>query len=232
MKIKVVSLDVWNTLLNLDIFLKEIAKQVAEFTGSSPEELYKKLSTAHIEAKNLRRKGVLKEDIVQKTEKLAADYLGTSADIFQRAVAKAVLTVNTEKLVAEGAYGALKELSKVGLKKAVLGNVLFWPGSYTRLLLERTELASYIEAQFYADEVGYQKPQKEFFELILKRFSVSAEEAIHVGDGLYEDFAGAILSGFYAALILPNVKDIVSLGAKAYAIPSIKYLPKLISRIS
>ena len=231
MKIKAVSLDVWNTLLNLDVFLREIAKQVAELTGGPSKELYERLSAAHIEAKNLRRKGMLRENIVQKTQDLAADYLGISTNDFQRAIAKAVLYVDAEKLVIEGAHKALKELSEAGLKRAVLGNVLFWPGSYTRLLLERTELANYIEVQFYADEAGCQKPQKEFFELILKRFDVSVDQAIHVGDSLYEDFAGAIISGFYAALIQPDVEDIIALGVKAYVIPSIKYLPKLISRI-
>lgn len=112
-------------------------------------------------------------------------------EVIRRAAARATLNVG-DLVLPGGAEDALKDAKRRGLKVTVTGNVMFWPGSYTRLLLERVGLMRYIDRTFFADEVGGAfKPLPEMFRKPLEVFGVEPEEALHVGDTYAEDFEGA-----------------------------------------
>ena len=67
---------------------------------------------------------------------------------------------------------------------------------------------------------------------MLSEFSVKPEEVLHVGDSLFEDFAGSILSHMHAALIDSNVNSVIRLsGGKGHIIPSIKWLENIIKEL-
>jgi len=52
---------------------------------------------------------------------------------------------------------------------------------------------------------------------------------LHVGDSIFEDFAGAIVARMGAILIDGNIDGIIGLsGWNAYIIPSIKMLKKIV----
>lgn len=91
-----------------------------------------------------------------------------------------------------------------GLSIVTAGNVVYWPGAYTRLLLEQAGLGSLIDAQVYADEVSCSKPRACIFERASEDL---AEEGLdnhivaHVGVSLREDFLGAISYGLKAVLV-------------------------------
>jgi len=228
MSIKLVSFDVWDTLLKLEVFFKTISRILSEQGLAEQEEAFKKLQEAYKKAKNLRRSNALGKNVVATSTKVVSETLGIEEESIRRAVAKAVIETNPEELVMEGARATIKEVHELNIKIATLGNVLFWPGSYTRILLERTGLSSYIDLQLYADEIEFQKPQREAFEFLLKQFLVRPEEAMHVGDGLHEDFAGAIISGLVAVVVVPSISSVVKLGEKAFAIPSVGYVREVL----
>jgi putative hydrolase of the HAD superfamily len=232
MKIKLVSFDVWDTLLRLDVFFKTISRILSEQNSIDQEKSFKKLIEAYKKAKNLRRNGALGKNVVFASTKIVSETLGIEEEEVRRTIAKAIVEINPEELTIEGARNTLKEIQELNIKTATLGNVLFWPGSYTRVLLERTGLSNYIDLQLYADEIELQKPQKEAFEFLLKQFLVKPEETMHVGDGLHEDFAGAIISGLVAVVVVPNLSDVVKLGERAFAIPSINYVGKILSSLT
>ena len=100
-------------------------------------------------------------------------------------------------------------------------------------MLEKTGLSKFIDDQFYADELGVSKPKPEIFTKALSKFNVKPEEALHVGDSLFEDFVGAVLSHMNAALIDRHLDKSVKLsGWNAYIIPNIKALEEIIKELS
>ncbi len=67
--------------------------------------------------------------------------------------------------------------------------------------LHHTDLLERFDAITYSEEVGYKKPDARIFEVALGRMSVSAEQAVHVGDRLREDVQGAQAYGLRAILL-------------------------------
>ena len=65
------------------------------------------------------------------------------------------------------------------------------PGSIIRDHLEGHELLHYFTSTVFSDEVGYCKPDPRVFEKALNELKVRPEEAVHVGDLLRTDVAGA-----------------------------------------
>lgn len=58
-------------------------------------------------------------------------------------------------------------------------------------LLEQGGLREHLDAVAISDEVGFRKPRREIFEEALRRLGVAPGEAVHVGDRLDADVAGA-----------------------------------------
>jgi putative hydrolase of the HAD superfamily len=114
----------------------------------------------------------------------------------------------------------------------VVGNVVFWPGNYNRILLEKAGLAEFIDEQFYADELEVSKPKPEIFTKVLSRFGVQPNEALHVGDSVFEDLVGAVLSHMNAVLIDKSVDDVVRLSSwRVYIIPRIGMLEQVVREL-
>ena len=65
------------------------------------------------------------------------------------------------------------------------------PGSIIREHFESHELLHYFTSTVFSDEVGYCKPDPKVFEKALNELKVRSEEAVHVGDILRTDVAGA-----------------------------------------
>ena len=74
----------------------------------------------------------------------------------------------------------------------------------SRRFLEDRGLAKYFKAFAVSGEVGYRKPHPRIFEFALEELGVKPEEAVHVGDLLEEDIAGAKGVGMYSVLVSPK----------------------------
>jgi putative hydrolase of the HAD superfamily len=92
---------------------------------------------------------------------------------------------------------ALDALGRRGYELGVISN---WDSSLASLL-EAHELAGRFRAVLISavEETG--KPGREIFERACARLRVSAQEAIHVGDSLEEDFEAARNAGLRAVLL-------------------------------
>ncbi len=232
MRIKVVSLDIWNTILKIHAVFKGVAKVLAPTLNISEDELLSKLLTAYSSAKQARRRGELRAtNAVKESLKIMAAELGIEPRVLRKIVSSVVEGLKPEEVVIDGALEAVKELNSLGVKVVTLGNVLFWRGIYTRHLLENLGFSKYITAQFYADELGVQKPDRKAFLMICRVLNVEPHEVIHVGDGIIEDFGGALSAGFRAALVTKDVDDVVTINEFIHFIPSIEYLPKLVRNL-
>jgi len=232
--IRLVSFDVWDTLLSIDVMLEFIAKNISYITGKDLDFTLATMYTVRRRIKVLRReKKIPADQLLSFSQDMLAEALDTDVECIKRGIAKTVLDIPVDKLVIKDAPNILKLLKQKGYTVIVLGNVMFWPSAYTRLLLEKTGLAEYIDKQYYSDEIKYYKPLKEAFLKPLNEFKVKTEEAIHVGDSLKEDYEGAIEAGLYAALINKNIdKEYVVSSRKGFVIKSISYLAKVIELIN
>lgn len=104
----------------------------------------------------------------------------------------------------EGHAAVLKTLSE-GVSLALCSN--FTHGPKAREILDEYELAPHLDVVVVSDEVGIRKPRAEIFEATLEALGVEAAEAIHVGDNLSADVAGAGALGIRTVWITRRVQD-------------------------
>lgn len=233
--IRVVCFDVWGTLLNIEAFYLEVARHVSNMTEREHSEVMEQLVRGYNKTKEMRRQGLFEEGkIVSQTLDVLSRESGVNIEILRRAMARASYTIDPQKATIQGALKAVRDIKGLGLNTAILGNVLFWPGSFTRIIIERTGIGDYIDAQFYADEIGVSKPKREAFLTVTEYFRVdNPKSLVHVGDSIYEDFSGALGFRAIGVLIDKNVNRPIVLGEyEACIIPEISYLPSVIKNMT
>jgi putative hydrolase of the HAD superfamily len=92
---------------------------------------------------------------------------------------------------------ALDALSRTGTKLAVVSN---WD-SYLPRLLDALDLTRYFPVVAVSALERTSKPDPEIFRRTCRRLDVLPEEALHVGDSVSEDLAGARSAGLAALLL-------------------------------
>jgi len=95
---------------------------------------------------------------------------------------------------------ALERLRTGGARLAVVSN---WDVSLHDVL-ERTGLRRLVDAVVISAEVGAAKPDPAIFRAALERLGATAAEAVHVGDSVETDVAGARATGLQAVLVARN----------------------------
>jgi putative hydrolase of the HAD superfamily len=95
------------------------------------------------------------------------------------------------------AVPALAELRALGLRIVVVSN---WDASlYERL--DETGLAPLVDGAVASAELGHAKPEPEIFAYALELAGAAPEAALHAGDTLEADVAGALAAGLRAVLV-------------------------------
>jgi putative hydrolase of the HAD superfamily len=115
---------------------------------------------------------------------------------------------------------ALKTLHARGLAIVVVSN---WDHSLHERLAE-TGLAPLVDAAVASAELGHAKPDRAIFEHALALVGATADEALHAGDSLQEDVAGALAAGLRAVLVARGARPA---GSPAPVIGSLAELPAL-----
>jgi putative hydrolase of the HAD superfamily len=96
--------------------------------------------------------------------------------------------------------GVLARLRAGGARLAVVSN---WDVSLHDVL-ERTGLRGLVDAVVISAELGVAKPDPAIFRAALQRLGATADGAVHVGDSLEHDVAGARAAGLEAVLVARN----------------------------
>jgi putative hydrolase of the HAD superfamily len=112
--------------------------------------------------------------------------------------------------------GVLRAARERGMRLVVVSN---WDVSL-RDVLEETGLAPLLDGVAISAELGSAKPAPEIFARGLALAGVPAAEALHVGDSVEQDIAGAHAAGLAALLV---VRD----GAPPPGVPAIRSLLEL-----
>nr|WP_048874709.1 HAD family hydrolase [Thermococcus litoralis] len=227
---RLISFDVWNTLLDINVMVENLVKALSELLGVPENDLMQKILETREEIKKIRKsQSGSPEKALEESQELLARALEVDVEIVKRAVAKATLTVD-ESILLPGVKETLKELHGKYIITTT-GNVMFWPSAYTRLILEKFGLADYITKQFYSDEIKAYKPMREAFLAPLKYFNVSPEEALHIGDTKAEDFEGALKVGMYACWINPEAERVERIHERGFVVKSVKDLLEVLPQI-
>jgi HAD superfamily hydrolase (TIGR01509 family) len=92
--------------------------------------------------------------------------------------------------LAATTHGLLESLRARGLKLGLVSNA-FDPGWLLHCDLEQMGLAERLDVAVFSSEVGLRKPHPAIFERALEALGVRPEDALFVGDRLYEDVRGA-----------------------------------------
>lgn len=115
----------------------------------------------------------------------------------------------------EGAVDLCKELKEKGLDLYIITNGVT---DTQKRRLSRSGLLPYITEVFISETLGYQKPRKEFFDIVLNKIpEKDTKKIIVVGDSLTSDIKGAMNAGL----------DCVWLNLKGAELPE-EYKPKYV----
>ncbi len=231
--LKLLSLDVWNTLIKLDLMYYGIARSLGSKGLGNADEFYEAIRRVHSKAKKFEVEGKLPKDekIIHESLKLLSKELKVNTSELRKAIHQASIDVLQKDLVFDGVIDVLKEARELGLKIVLLGNVLFWDSRITKSLLRKVGITDFVDATYFADEVGVQKPDPRAFRKFLKDFKIKPCEAMHVGDSVTEDFGGALAAGLSATLISKNVENAICVGSRIFILPSFRFLNTVLHKL-
>jgi FMN phosphatase YigB (HAD superfamily) len=126
---------------------------------------------------------------------------------------------------------SLKELSEK-FKLAVCSDAVVTPGKGLRQILEGHGLKKYFSAFAFSDEVGHSKPHHSMFDTAAEQLGVECHEIVHVGDRDQNDVKGPHAIGAKAVLFTatrPDDKDMTTADAIC---GSHKDLPGVITKLA
>ena len=94
------------------------------------------------------------------------------------------------RVLGSTTHALLEALRSRGLRLGLVSNA-FDPAWLLHRDLEQMGIAERIDHAVFSSEVGKRKPHSEIFERALAALDVASDEALFVGDRLYEDVRGA-----------------------------------------
>ena len=100
-------------------------------------------------------------------------------------------------LLVEEAKSVIPSLAKQ-YALAIISDTGLTPGRVLRQMLEKDNMARYFTHFTFSDETGYSKPHRQAFHLTLSALNVRPQQAVHIGDLLRTDIAGAKQAGMRA----------------------------------
>ncbi len=121
---------------------------------------------------------------------------------------KFLLAMSHQAYVFDGVYEVLEKLSA----KYELYLVTNASLAVQRKRLSQTKFDRYIKKYYISEEVGYHKPQKEFFDAVLNDIGdTNRENYLVIGDSLSSDIRGAVNSNIDSCFCNFDNMDIIDL---------------------
>jgi len=213
--IRAVTFDLWNTLIEnrdytdkrIDYLTSGLKKaghrftrdKVSEAVTSSLEYVYRVWQTEN------RRFVPNSERLDHILGKLGAQQLPENFRNDIVAYFEEVALPDHPRLL-EGVKETL-ECLKPKYNMGIISDSGFTPARNLRKIVAINGILDLFDFTLFSDETGYNKPHKVMFEMVLSALSTKPSEAIHVGDLLQTDVAGAKAFGMKAAWLNPEGKE-------------------------
>lgn len=135
-------------------------------------------------------------------------------------------TASFDTQLVPGVETVLCQLTQT-YRLAVISNAM---SDVPRRGIEKLNLSQFFDVVVVSRDVGIRKPDPEIFRYALANLNVHPSQALHVGDSLSQDVAGAQRSGMRAVWI--DTGEAQTDVVPDYVINSILNLPDLVARLS
>ena len=212
MTYKYLLLDADDTLFDFQLAQERSLNEVFTKVGIALEHkaLYKEIS--HGLWAQLERKEITLTELKQQRFTLLLQALNIACENDVEAMYEKTLASHDELI--EGAREFLDTIKKdyeLILVSNGMPNI-----QHPRLL--SSGLKDYFKHIFISDEIGAQKPAKEFFDIVFDTIQVNKEECLVIGDGLSSDILGGYNYGIDTCFINFNGKtsDIATYNTQSY----------------
>lgn len=114
--------------------------------------------------------------------------------------------LGTKTYYMDDSYEIAAKLKEMGLKQYIVTNGILIT---QQIKMKNSGFDRLIDSVFISDEIGYEKPRKEFFEIAFGRLpGFRRERALLVGDSLTSDMRGANNAGVDACWYNPKGKTL------------------------
>ncbi len=134
-------------------------------------------------------------------------------------------------LLKEGVAETLKALEpRFGM--AIISDTGVTPGRVVRRVLGDLGALHFFKSTVFSDEMGLCKPNEAMFRTALNELGVDPSEAVHIGDLLHTDVAGAKAIGMRAILVKTNETPMSDRWKPDYVISSISQVVDILDEIN
>ncbi|MEM1714097.1 MAG: HAD family hydrolase [Desulfurococcaceae archaeon] len=198
----IIGFDIWGTLLDLNRVLEAIAINMAKRLNLNESHAVKKMLEVHEAAKKIRRinPDISSDVLLETSKKLLTESFNIPLHEVDEIINAAFHGVG-KNVIYEDALQALKTLWNMNIRMGAVGNVLFWPSKYTRILLNELNISEYFKVTLFSDEVNAFKPDRKVFLRFVELMNSEPQYLIYVGDNIIEDAGGALSAGGFGVLI-------------------------------
>lgn len=209
--IKAVTFDLWNTLLSdrdyTDLRVRYLANVLTEQkTPRGYDEIVEAYISTHNyaheiwESENFRYVST-EERVNHILRRLRVRLPGKLEATIIKEFKETIL--REPPTLIRGVKETLEALS-LKYRLGIISDTGITPGYILREVLERHRILDLFESTVFSDEIGFNKPHRLMFETALKELDAKPSEAVHVGDLLQTDIAGAKAMGMKTIWI--NIK--------------------------
>ncbi len=162
----------------------------------------------------LKKEGIEKEDFIERYEKatqlkkyknfeeLRKDFFSAFKEESNSDLEQELYEIYSNRFdkihFFSDVISVLEKLKKQKYKIALLSNT---ESLMAKEIEKKLKFKNYFDYLAYSFEIGFIKPDKRAFSVIVKKFKVKPKEVLMVGDSLRCDVAGAITVGFNSCLI-------------------------------
>jgi putative hydrolase of the HAD superfamily len=205
--IRVVSFDVWMTILGINQSFSDLRKDLffkildCKSMGIGYEYFSSQFDTMKIETERLSEsKGIhigLQERIDDLCKRLGIVPSGYNLCELEDQQSKLFLN-NPAPLISKHILELFSFLHERGVIIAIVSNTGLINGNLVRNVLSFHDLDTYITHYLFSDELGITKPNPLIFKRLLEACGVNANRVLHIGDNLIADYEGASLNGLYS----------------------------------
>ena len=206
-----------------------VRKAIAEAGVEPTDEICARYSVINKECwERLERGEWEREEVLVNRFGLLFEELGREVD-------KVAVARNYERLLGIGHWylpGAEETVKNVLFGKYRLFLASNGTASVQKGRMTSADLYPYFEQAFVSQEIGYNKPAKEYFDACFARIpGFEKEKCLMVGDSLTSDILGGIRAGIRTVWVNPNGKTAPEGMKPDYEIKALAELPELLEKL-
>lgn len=228
--IKNILFDLDDTIFDFHLAEKIALKKTLMQVGVDPtDEIMASYSEINKEHWRMLERGEITRDALKTSRyRKLFDSYGLETSEFEAAGAYEVL-LGVGHYYIEGAHELLEELcGKYDLYIVSNGTTCVQKGR-----IASSDIEKYVKGIFISQEIGVNKPAKEFFDACFAQMDgAKREESVIIGDSLTSDIQGGANAGITSIWFNPNGKENNTGICPDYEIRSLAEIPALIEKIS